>query len=1145
MKKINLKSSYLFLFLFLIPVLNSCGGGSQPSSNPSLADGVYAPDITGEPTAFRGAGKVGDPKYLIGGPLAQGRVGDILIQNDKIRIIIQKPRRNSGVALYGGNIIDADILRPAGEPGRDNFGITFPLINVSWTPFYKRLEVVNADFSKGPVIVRATGVLDVYDYIQTSIIVPFAKIAAGGIKLFFPQQFNDATDPFSTLPRLKVISTTVVTEYILKTPTQPYLIVQTYLQNSGKDPVSMPIGDWINSSGTLENFIPGTGFTGQGLYSSRNVPAVLNTGMETDTQVSYGFFYDVDTFKNSDGTYRDTQLLTVSGVSILAPGEQVIPGLIPTSNPQDPSTPLKISFSLPPGQTTYTRYFAVGNGDSSALLSGGLQALGIPTAHVAGTVTDISNAPIPSARVYVIDTEITPLRKPVAVFYTDANGKFSGDISTGVDSKAKLFGSGKYNFEVYKEGYVSQDKWSNADSPHASLTGKGKAGSTCNTADLNNIQCQLGNSALVTVTSNGPARIAIVGFDPSPFHAVPPRDTESVIADIEFQGQQYGYIDALFLDKSGQQLMNTGNPRYVGGSTFRLEPGTYMIFVTRGPEYSMHYETITLNPGDNHPPINAVLNKVVDTTGYISGDFHIHGINSPDSPYGFKARVSFALAEGLDIMVSADHDVITDYGPTIQAMGVQDFVTSIPGDEITPMAFGHFIAFPLQFKPDDPTGGAFDYTNKEGAAPGPSHHQMLSPGETLTKIDELNSGEQVLQVNHIMDPLLGNFALSGLITSTHFPDAPPLSTFSTPIDFRLAPDSDDPNHLPPYPFGTNAMVTDKFTSMELCIGEDAKITSPNFYQTALPMWFDLLNLGKVVTATCSSDTHRQIREPVGSFRNYIASPKVDPRDNLGTFGQLDSQAIAHAVNQHQVVVSAGPFIHVTASKPDGTSPVDVGGTISGTKDVTLSIDVRSPDWMDWDQVEIYVNTDPTPAKDDLSGPWDKSAREFVTVNPPDHITPKYCYAPLISYQRITPGVVPDTCKKEWSGITPKKLIQSVVKDGIRSTHIDETVSLTQDSWIVVVVKGSDTAHSTFPYAPKAVNSTGEAAQDKFLGTLKAQIDARTATLPQVDGTPPTPKTPMPIDLIGGTKAYAFTNPIFIDIDGNGWTALYKDKSPLK
>jgi hypothetical protein len=763
----------------------------------------------------------------------------------------------------------------------------------------------------------------------------------------------------------------------------------------------------------------------------------------------------------------------------------------------------------------------VGNGDVGSVMSSGLQALGVPTYRLAGQVKDSGGQPVANARVIAIDTQV---KKPIAMFYSDASGNFSGDVSTGGDNKAKMFGSGQYQIEVYKEGYVDPSTtWPSGDaSPQASLAGKNKAGQ-CNLSGGNeNIQCTLGQAGFVSVTAqdeNGhtiPARIAVVGFDPSPFHALPkvddPKftfDDHSILADIEFQSQQYGYIDSFFMDQNGQ-ITNKGHARYVSDNIFRLEPGDYEIFVMRGPEYSMFSQRITVANG-NTAAVNAVIRKVVDTKGYISADFHIHGINSPDSPFGQKARVAFAMAEGLDMMVSADHDAVTDYSEAINAMGVQDWVMSSPGMEITPMAFGHFIAFPLLFKPEDPTGGAFDYTQKEGFAPGPDHHELLSPEETLSRIDQQNPGEQVLQVNHIQDNLLGNFSLSRLVTTTKFDGVQALSTFSDPVSFRLPPNTNGKGgFLPPFPVGTNKMFTANFTSMEICIGESKVVPLPHVLETALPTWFDFLNLGKKVTATCSSDTHRQIREPIGILRNYVLSSK-DPRDGIGRFTDIDPQEIAHNVNEHHVIVSAGPFFTVKATSPDSSGTAEVGDLLTlapgGSQDVDLEIHVQSPDWMDWDTVEVFVNTDPTPAKDDLSGPWDGSAEDFVTVAPP-HLNPKYIYSPTASFKR--------------GGGDGAEPFTQTITDGTRSVTIHKTLHLDEDSWIVVMVKGSDLAHTLFPYAPKAVNTIpDEVSPAHFLDTL----DGERST----EGSP---------DKIGGAKAFAFSNPIFVDVDGNGWVAKH-------
>lgn len=1133
-----------FLFLFSIPFWGvlSCGG-SKSSGDADFTEGVTGPFVTGEPHLFRGAGIVGENKYLIGGNVPMGRTGDVLLQNDKIRLIIQKPRRNAGVPLYGGNIIDADVTRGAGEKGQDNFGITFPLINVSWTPFYKKLEILNADFANGPVILRATGVLDVYDYIQTSIIVPFAKVTTGN-DLLFPNQYNDILNPFSSLPKLKKISTTVVTDYILKAD-RNYLIIQTHLFNGGAEAVPFPIGDWVNGSGTLETFVPGIGYTGQGLYDKTNnpqgMPALIYPGMETDVGVSYGYFFDPTLFTKEDSTINKTTLLTVSGVSIIPLGEALAPSGIIRARLEGTSEPV-INFSLPPGETTYVRYFAVGNGDVASVMDGGLQALGVPAYKVAGRVLDASNSPVAKARITILDEQT---RQPVSVAHTQSDGTFSANLSTGVDNKAKLFGSGRYAVEVYKEGYLASATWPD-DAKYKSLRGLKKAGSCNVSGGLSNIQCTLGESGLVQVTArdesgnNIPARVAILGFDPSPYQGGLPHadqldtgDKVSILSDIEFQAQQYAYMDAFFLNPDGN-LSNVGHARYAGGNSLRLEPGSYGIAVMRGPEYSMHYQRITVTSG-GRVAVNASLRKVVDTSGYISGDFHIHGINSPDSPFGQKARVSFAMAEGLDLMVASDHDAVTDYGIAINEMGVQSYLSSIPGIEVTPMAFGHFNVFPVLFNPEDPTGGAFDYTKKSGYVPGPEHHELLSPGEFLTMIDEQSPGEQVLQVNHIMDNTLGNFALSRLITTTKFAGVPPLSTFSDPVEFRLSPNTNSGgNNQAPFPYGTNKLFSDKFTAMEICIGESPMVPFPHVRDTSLPTWFNLINLGKRVTATCSSDTHRQIREPVGILRNFIVSA-TDPRDGQGQFTQLNPQEVARNVNAGKVIVSAGPF--VTASLSAEGRNAGLGDTLSfsggGEKTVNLQINVQSPDWMDWDTVEVYVNTDPTPAKDDLSGAWEGTAEEFASIiirevpgsnlanDRVHHLDPKYIYSPNFTFKR--------------GGGGGAQILTQNVAGGARTVTINQSIVLNEDSWIVVLVKGSDGAHTIFPYAPKAVNTQGDNLTPvNFLNTLEAQRTT-TANL-----------NPAP-DVIGGSKAFAFTNPIYVDIDGNGWQAKYvrNGVSPLR
>ncbi len=71
-----------------------------------------------QPGAVR-VGVVTDDSALFGGLGAEGQVGDIKIYNDRIQFIVQGMRPGSSYIRWGGTILDADLVRPDGQPGRD------------------------------------------------------------------------------------------------------------------------------------------------------------------------------------------------------------------------------------------------------------------------------------------------------------------------------------------------------------------------------------------------------------------------------------------------------------------------------------------------------------------------------------------------------------------------------------------------------------------------------------------------------------------------------------------------------------------------------------------------------------------------------------------------------------------------------------------------------------------------------------------------------------------------------------------------------------------------------------------------------------------------------------------------------------------
>ena len=62
--------------------------------------------------------RIESPAELIGGLEATGRLGDYLLDNGRVRFVVQAPGSATGWGLYGGSLVDLDSVRP-GQPGDD------------------------------------------------------------------------------------------------------------------------------------------------------------------------------------------------------------------------------------------------------------------------------------------------------------------------------------------------------------------------------------------------------------------------------------------------------------------------------------------------------------------------------------------------------------------------------------------------------------------------------------------------------------------------------------------------------------------------------------------------------------------------------------------------------------------------------------------------------------------------------------------------------------------------------------------------------------------------------------------------------------------------------------------------------------------
>jgi hypothetical protein len=466
---------------------------------------------------------------------------------------------------------------------------------------------------------------------------------------------------------------------------------------------------------------------------------------------------------------------------------------------------------------------------------------------------------------------------------------------------------------------------------------------------------------------------------------------------------------AMFYDQSDRLLPGFASLAYAGASgtvDFDLEPGSYEVVVSRGDEYCVVRQSITTVAGTT-TDVTAQIARVLDTAGFISSDYHVHMLNSPDSRVSLPTRALSFAAEGVDNLIATDHDAITDLTPTINAVGLAPFLSSTIGEEITSFDYGHFNSYPQGVDATRVSNGSTDWG---GSAPAGQDfpvygHHPLTPAqiEAAALSKPQNAGlETVVHVNHIGS----HFSPLRIDTGVE----PPQSFLPDPSVFRLDPSV--PNFFHP------------FKALELWNGS-ANSHQNSFLNQRIGIWMNLLNQGLLATAIADTDTHTLTNLDSAGARTWTPSSTDDPP------AIVDAE-IGLAVKGHRAV--GGQGLYVQTRLVEGTSVADFslgGDTLVTATDgsVDLQIRIQAPTWAPYDRIEIYRNAQTT-----VTG---------TTGTPP---TPT-------SY-----GAVPTQVLTLGGGGFTRTTVNVHPVPGAERFETNVTVplttSLTQDEWVVVVAKGT-------------------------------------------------------------------------------------------
>ncbi|HVH17017.1 MAG TPA: hypothetical protein VNF72_01845 [Myxococcota bacterium] len=951
----------------------------------------------------------------VSGPLAHVRIGDYCLQNSLARFVVQDvtvpavpgdptPRDLYSVGAFGGNLIDAVLVS---DPTTDNFLETQPMLNVETVVNAQTITIVNDGQNGAPAIIRACGPDDLLDFVNPSS--QIAGILGGVPGCPGVNCIDDNDQPIEAC-----------TSYTLA-PLDTKVRLDTEVTNTGAVNLNIAVGDWMNAAGELDGWFKPN--PGMGEAVTQTTVGGLTWYAETPvpgTRFEYGYVPATPPAPApGPGSY-----VTVSGVTVILHDIGALNALTGSAN-----FPI-----LAGGSRTFSRYFVVADGEGNATQEVAHSVLGQATSTVQGCVTFVGGTPVPQATVTVgLRQTVAPfgITNALAHFITDATGCYSGRVE--VPAAGVLYGA-----IAGKEGalYVG-----GAATPNPSVSiNANPAGSV----RIANFTLPLPGTLQVTVTdalgNPVPSRVTVVGFDPSP---------EPTVAGSALPG--FGSATLGRLNDVGDAVpfgvvafQHTGAD---GVASMPIEPGTYHVYATRGTEYSA-WSTVASGAvtitGGSVTALAAQIERVLDTQDFISSDFHVHGIASPDSQVADRTRAIEFAGEGVENLIATDHHVHHDYLPAMAAAGLSAWVTSTVGEEITTFDYGHFNGYPFSIDASVPSGGSTDWAVAE--PPGQDFPSLgaynMGPAElfNLATTQPEAKAYTTVQVNHIdshFAPMQINTAL-----------VPPQDGLDVVERGRLRIDPASP------PLGQLFFA---FPALELWNGSSRSHALNEFLGQRIGIWMNLLDQGIRTTALADTDTHEYRQLRTAGARTWTATTPGNDTPLLYSESEM-----ATSVDEGRAVGGQGIYVQTRLLANDGSGAVadlTKGGSTevsTSNGEVIFEIRVQSPRWATWDRVEIYSNTGGNVSS--------------VVVAP---ATP-YLYTATPLQTLVEGDCNPATTGDGDFDVNVVNVAPSVPgAERVEATLTRTFTGVAEGDWFVAVVRGSDgTCGPMFPIYPQSLATAG-------------------------------------------------------------------------
>ena len=535
---------------------------------------------------------------------------------------------------------------------------------------------------------------------------------------------------------------------------------------------------------------------------------------------------------------------------------------------------------------------------------------------------------VPNARIMVYRMDGAPITTAV----TDSSGNYSLRLPKGLTA-VKL--------EV-------KTQWETLPAKVVALDGNDQTIQTLTTV----------KPSTIVVSSNAPVRLIVKGVN--------------------------GTVDPLFNHDLieftlSEMLINTPHAvNYISLSgkeaapeVFALPAGDYKVYASRGLEYEVVVQELSIKPGQAVNFMAPTLTQQIVTPGWLSADFHVHSAPSFDTSISVSKRLRSYVAQGGEVLIGTEHNSIYDYTNDIVAENLEEDIRIVAGTELTsltrtetmPFSYGHANVFPMEYKADAYSGGI-------------TRHEGKRIRDNIAYYDA-DKEAVLMQMNHPRS--MGatsddSYYLDHLVNGQYYNPSLPLTSETNKSLIEPSPIT-----------GVRDIDIDLIEAWN----------GPNYanYQVIRHDWFSFLAQGEIIFASANSDSHGD-SELVAMPRNYVYTN--------GELADFKQDEFISAVSKGKFFGSSGPIVNVAASNGEVTIEQAIGGSLAGSN-ITLTITARAANWVPVDALRVYVNGDVVVNQAISAGkvvevPLQLKQDSFVVVEVEGEATELY--------QTIAPGYTP-------------------------------------------------------------------------------------------------------------------------------------------